>query len=412
MRRAILAVVIVLAPQAAAADTDARWLPWLGCWQSATERAVSPDARVCFVPSSTDLVERIAILDPSTAPPSGQPLNADGVDHPIVDPECKGSLILEWSADGHRYYASSDRSCIDEVAARTSGISVLLPGPAWVEVEVAETSGRETVRVRRYRRVSVPASLSERLPAELVARADAAANSLSTMRLTVAQIVDASSRVNSHAIEAMILESNAPFLLTAQGLKTLSKARVDENVIDLMIAVSYPDHFRVDQPQASGAAGSGGYGTMWDVWPAACSSPYFFDPVFCFSSAEYMSSAFFAFERPYYVPPSVIVTPQPPIQPVPNPPAAAARAVNNRGYTRIHESDGPPRPNPSADGSQSSRAHAQRSGSSGGSTPSVSASSSGSSSSGSSSSNSGASSGGGYSSGSGGGDTGRTAVPR
>jgi hypothetical protein len=429
VRTTLLLAALTLLPQPAVADTDARWLPWLGCWQSATERVVSPDARVCFVPAATGQVERITIIapDPTSPIPAGQPLIADNNDHPIVDDECTGVLRVDWSADGHRMFTGSERACIDEVAGKTSSISLLVPGPAWVAAEVVETSGRETVRVHRYRRVAVPDSLAARLPADVVADADAAADRLSTNRLTVAHIIDASSRVNSHALEAVVLENNVPFLLTVQGLKALSKARVDESLIDLMVAVSYPDHFKIDQPSAaSGSASDDWYGyagaTMWNDLPAMCSYP-FFDPVFCYGSASFLYYAYQAYGRPYYAPPSVIVSPQPPIQAVPVPTAGTARAVNNAGYTRVRESGPTPTPNSSTNGTRSSTASAQRtstrprSGASGATPSSDSSSSSGSSSAGSSSAGSSSSgssngaAGGGYSSG-GGGDTGRTAVPR
>jgi hypothetical protein len=423
VRTTLLLATLAFVPHAAFADTDARWLPWLGCWQSAAERAVSPDARVCFVPTSTGQVERIAIipLDPSSPIPTGQPLIADNDDHPIVDIDCTGLLRVDWSADGHRYFTTSDRSCIDEVAGRTSAVSLLLPGPAWVEAEVVDTSGRETVRVHRYRRVAVPESLSGRLPADLVARADAAADSASVSRLTVPQIIDASSRVSSHALEAVVLENNAPFLLTVQGLKALSKAHVEESVIDLMVAVSYPDHFKVDQPSnASGAiAGeSTAYfgGTMWDQLPAMCSFP-FFDPVYCYGSSAFLYYAYQAYGRPYYAPPAVIISPQPPIQPVPVPSVGPARAVNNFGYTHVRESGPTPAPTSSTNTSRPSSASAHRtsprasSGNAGGGAPSTTSTSSSSGSSSSQSSSAASGGGGGYSSG-GGGDTGRTAVPR
>jgi len=425
MRTSILAAALALASwapftaSAAVADTDPRWLPWIGCWQSASERAVAPDARVCFVPTSDGHVQRVVITEGDASVPSapGQPLIADGIEHPLVVPECTGQIRVDWSADGRRYFTSSERSCIDEVAARSSGLALLSPGPALIEVEAVEASGRETVRVHRYRRVAVPSSLSASLPADVVARADAAAEQLSTMRLTVAHIIDASSRVHPHALEATVLETNTPFLLNVAGLRALSTARVDEDLIDLMIAVSYPEHFAIDQPSGgsgfSDAHGSVMAGTMWDQLPAACYYPYF-DPAFCYGSSTFLSYAYRYYETPYYAPPSVIVTPRPPIAPG-GPPLSSgqARAINGQGYTRVRESEpaSPPSSNGSRATSNSSARSAPRassdSGSNGGS--SSGSSSSDSSSSGSSST---ASSGGGYSSGGGGGDTGRTAVPR
>jgi hypothetical protein len=424
MRTSVLVAALALAPCAAFADTDPRWLPWIGCWQSASERAVAPDARVCFVPTSDGHVQRIVVTpgDAAATSPAGQPLIADGLEHPLVVPECTGLIRIDWSADGHRYFTSSDRSCIDEVATRTSGLALLRPGPALIEVEAVESSGRETVEVHRYRRVGVPSSLSASLPPDLVAKADAASEQLSTIRLTVAHIIDASSRVHPHALEATVLESNTPFLLNVSGLKALSKARVDESVIDLMIAVSYPEHFAVDQPSTA-SGGSESYGTMagsmWDQLPAACYYP-FFDPAFCYGSSTFLYSAYRYYETPYYAPPSVIVTPRPPIAPgVPALPSGQARAINGQGYTRVRESE-PASSSPSNDSratsNSSSRALSRSSppasGARNGSSSSSSSSDSSSSGSSSSGSSSSASSGGGYSSGGGGGDTGRTAVPR
>ena len=47
------AVVLALAaPAAAQATTDARWQPWLGCWQMLDGRAGAADASVCVAPGA------------------------------------------------------------------------------------------------------------------------------------------------------------------------------------------------------------------------------------------------------------------------------------------------------------------------------------------------------------------------
>jgi hypothetical protein len=168
------------------------------------------------------------------------------------------------------------------------------------------------------------------------------------------------------------------FDLTGERLIELDRAGVPDQIIDLMVAQSFPSKFVVERNTSGGGSwGMSGFDSMW---------PYYSDPFFYTSYFAPFGYRYWGSYDPYYFqgPGFVIVNPQP-VQPDSN-----GRVVDGRGYTRV-------RPNQPTPGSGSGTGWTGASDNSGGS-------------SGSSGSGGGVSSSG-YSSGGGGGG-GRTAVSR
>ena len=385
--------LVALAAPAAAQGTDSRWEAWAGCWELWTDavregatgtarladgpNATQPRAdmpRVCVAPASgggarfETTIRGQAALDQTIVP--------DGAERPIQDADCRGTQRAEWSRDGLRLLTHAEVTCrSDTDPRRVSGLAMLAANGDWLDIQAVEIGGRETVRVRRYQR----AAGQPRAPRALLAASI----------LTVDDVKEASGKLPARAIEAALVESGAGFDLTARTVIELDDAGVADSVIDLMVALSYPERFVVERT-ARGSGGPGaplmtdpfmlGWAFGYPVWyDDFYYSPYYYSP-FAYSRFGY---------RPYdvFYGGGIAVVP---VSDEPQP-SGAGRVVDGQGYTRVR-----PRETTPEEGGARTRTAAGFA-------------DAGSSASGSSSGT--ASAGGGYSSG-GGGDSGRTAVPR
>jgi uncharacterized membrane protein YgcG len=400
--------LLLLALPAQAQTADARWQPWLGCWELTADnvREGAPAARRLADGSPTarrsgDSIPRVCV----SAAGGGarfettvrgqaavdQTIVADAVQRPLNDAECQGTQHAEWSRDGLRLFSRATLTCKDDAAQRVvSGLSMLAPNGSWLDIQAVEIGSRETVRVRRYYRAAGEPAVS---------RAVVAASSL-----TLDDVKEASAKVAPRALEAALVETDAGFDLKAGHLVDLDKAGVPDSVIDLMVALSYPERFVVERPSRRGGGGGGtfindpfllgwsfGYPVFYDAY-----SPFYYTP---FGYSRYSFGGGYIADGIAFI--SAPTEPQP---------SGAGRVVDGQGYTRIRPREAAAAENGQT-GTRSNRAISRTPG-----TPidSSSSSSTASSSGGSSTSSGGSStsSGGGYSAGSSSGDTGRTAQPR
>jgi hypothetical protein len=405
----ILAGVLVTpaAAQTAAPPphADARWSPWLGCWELSDEsiddgsaaiarllgvpaprRRENAGAVVCVTPAAdggatmTTYVNDRAVLTETVVP--------DGTARAITEAECRGQQRAEWSALGSRVYASAEIRCESQPARKVSGLAMMLAGPTWVDIQAIESDGGKTLRVRRYHRAPDQTHAGD-LPAPTRAPAPLG------RALTLADVKEASQKVAPEAIQAALVELKAGFDLNGKRLVELEDAGVSRGVIDLMVALSFPERFVVERPTARQSGGSWwtpmGYDDLWPYF----ATPYFYSPLYSSYYAPFGYRYWGYFDPFYYAGPGyVVIDPGPGNGDHTPQPSGAGRVVDGHGYTRVRRSDPEPaipRSGRSGDGYST-------------------ASSGQSTNSGSSSSGSGGVSSSGYSGGSGSGD--RTAQPR
>ena len=380
-----LTVFVLGAPAYGQTSNDVRWAPWLGCWEL-QEQGVR-DASEPVADEQDRLAEGVRPRVCVTAdPPNGaafvttvgaekafdQVVTADGLDRPVDDGDCRGTQAADWSADGLRLFARAQLTCAgDSTTRRVTGLALLAPDGTWLDIQAVEASGRENVRVRRYRRVADEAGATVSRP------------HLAATRLRLSDIKEASAKISPRAIEAALVETNAGFDLTGSDLIDLDDAGVAGSVVDVLVALSYPDRFVIERTRDSRVSVGFlndpfflDYGFLSPL-DGAFYAPYYYSP-FAYSS-------YGRFYNPGFFEPGIIVgggTSEPQ-------PSGAGRVVNGLGYTQIRERE------PAAGVSTAS----------GSSAGSAGTASSGSSSGGSVTSQ-------GFSSGGSGGDGGRTAVPR
>lgn len=422
-RRAVLTTMaLALAACLAGATTagaqptrpaDSAWLPWFGCWQLVEETGALPDewadrqsyadrVVVCLTPPEGDAagtaVDVTTIADGERTLVST--LHADGRPHPVDEAACRGERRDTWSADGARLFTRSTLICENESERLVSGVGLMADATTWLDIQLVDTGGRGAVTVRRYRRAGETTTTeagATPLPAALRGQAREAAHLTSTTELGTTDIVEAHEMAEQPVVEALMVETNAAFDLDGRALIDLDDAGVPSDVIDLMVALSFPDWFQVDRSESRGGSGGGGGGFAYaDPWgPYGQAGFHDWYPFYASPFGYYYGWS--AYDSLYYHSPygsAVVLSDDgnggrfgdtPP-----------GRAYSGRGYSNIG----------AREPSQVSERRAQRRGSDGGT---ASAQSSRGRSSGSGSTDGGRATSGGYSRG---GSTGRTASPR
>ena len=374
-------------------DYDARWLPWLGCWEPVTGPADSDAPMLCLRPlAEGEGVEMLTVVDGEIA--SQETIRADGINRQTSREGCDGWERTSFSDDGRRIYLRADFVCEGGVERRSAGLMSMVSPYEWLDVRTVEVAGESVPWVLRYQLATLEAVEAVGLEGIAANRtmAQQTARIAASSALTMEAIVDVSSHMDAKAVEAWIVEHGDQFALDAGRLVAMADADVPESVIDIVVAVSYPEQFVVDRNLEGGAdvaeseyTRTGRYGRSGRV-RYGCGryyDPLYYDPFFL--SPFYSPYAGCSYYSPYrygfgynlgyggfgfgygtygtYRPTIVVVGRRQQESP------GRPRAVRGRGYTRGlgsgSSSSGGVRPRGSAAGSSSRGAMgASRSGSS------------------------------------------------
>ena len=399
----------------AAPAVDQRWLPWIGCWQLVEEAGALPDAAgdlaafadsvlVCVTPApppapATDvLVTTLADGEQVLV----ETLSADGLEHAVDQTECRGRRRITWSDDGARLYTRAELTCnARDDGRRLSGVGLMADARTWLALEMVEAGERAAVTVRRYRRTGDVTTLSAAGPtltADLLARARSAAIRTGDADLSIDAVIEAAAALETPVLEALLVETETWFDLDGRSLIRLDDGGVPGNIIDMLVALSFPDDFEVRRSATGGGGGGGGFLGSWGGYGYDNWYPYYAAPFgYYYGWSPYRSlygwGDYYYLDPGYYggVPGSFISD---------EPDVSEGRIYEGYGYTRVS------RPQDNGGGRR-----AQPRGTSGGGVFGGGGSSGGSSSGGGGSSGGGSVSAGGYTSSGGGGSAG-TATPR
>lgn len=278
---------------------DARWIPWIGCWQLWEEQFAQADE---FIQDDRSIVSRTSVcMTPTETGMSlvakeheqvGQRLLverhliADGAKYTIREEGCLGWEQSEWSADGHRLFTSGELRCGNEPIRTVTGVSFMASTLSWVDIQHVQYGDREQLEVRRYS--PMPALETEAVidvralpfkPAEI-----RRARRFSTETLSLADVTEANKKTMSRVVEALLIETEPDLNLNLDSLIALDDAGIDDQVIDLLVAMSYPEHFLVEKRERDGLWSSdrmnfGGIGSIYDpIWYGNL-YPYYLTPL-------------------------------------------------------------------------------------------------------------------------------------
>ena len=322
---------------------DPRWSPWLGCWQLVTETVQDPEtladaiaalgrsradasALVCVTPSADNGATMTTLVNDT--PVLTETVVADGSRRPLTEPDCRGWQRAEWSKLGARLFAEAEIACADQATRTVSGMALMMAGPSWIDVQVIESEGRKSLRVRRYNRAAKQKHAG--LPLSSARQTGAMPLGL---RLSIADVIEANSKVAPEALQAALMELKRGFDLKSKQLIELDRAGVPDGIVDLMVALSFPKRFVVERNTSGGGGGywgPSGFDSMW---------PYFSDPYFYTSYYAPFGYRYWGYYDPYYFqgPGFVAVNPNPSPQP-----SGEGRVVDGHGYTRVRRSEPEP----------------------------------------------------------------------
>lgn len=249
----LAAAAVGAAPADAQLPEEARWLPWLGCWEAEEDAALeSPALRrvfghvLCVRPApGGDALEVARIASDRIV--SSTLLRADGERSPLEEGGCAGWQSATWSADNERLYLSSELQCEGGTTRSLQAVAAMLPGGVRLDVELLRHDGESTLGVRR----SAPVPEAEIAPPGWSAVQEELALAVETARRAAARplstndVIEAARLLPAEVLEVALAERGEGFRLDAAELRRLARAGVPGRVTDLMIALSYPERFTV-----------------------------------------------------------------------------------------------------------------------------------------------------------------------
>jgi hypothetical protein len=263
-------------------NLDTRWLPWIGSWRLVSNTintvgsalreeyllTIRPDDKGKFITMESSRDKTVMFEEK---------IEADGLRHPLNKDGCKGWYSYSWSETGKRLLFNGESSCADDLSQKISGISIIDTVGDWVDIKLLKSGKERAITIRRYRNVEndfvTPILIIPSKPS--VARISAGTN------FSLDEIIELSSKVEPEVLEAALVEMGRPFPVNSKLLVRLSDAKVPSQIVDLVVALSFPDEFTVERMTLSWVKTSPSFRppyydwTMYPwYWTSSAYSPY------------------------------------------------------------------------------------------------------------------------------------------
>jgi hypothetical protein len=329
---------------ASAQDVDSRWLPWLGCWEAADGGQEAP--LLCVRPLAGGQGVELAAWSEGELI-SSEAIYTDGVPREVDREGCVGVERARFSQDGQRVYMESEYVCEGGSVRAATGLLAMVNPMEWVDIKVVEASGHRVPWALRYRMARAPREAEVGMEGVVDSRSFAvrSARVAASAPLAEEQFLEVVGEAGAEALEALLVERGDAYDVDASMLVRLADAGVPGKVIDVVVALSYPDRFVLDAGAVEEMGRERGYGDRpmpyagtyrrWSMW-----NPFFYDPFYYgyggYGYGGYGYSPYsFGYYGGYYRPTTVIVQPRPPAETGP-----VNQMIRGRGYTRGGSSQG------------------------------------------------------------------------
>lgn len=245
---ALLSLFGVSGAPAQVAAAKSPWQAWIGCWQPVIEGS-SDGPRVCVVPTTVPSAVDVVTVD-SVKALARYIVDASGRQRAVEYQGCTGWERSQWSSDSARVFFRSELSCgPGRLKRTTSGIMSISPNGEWVDAQTVIVGASEVVRTVRYRE----SARTDGLPAEAVSllagsrRLERQTIAAGT-RLTTANIIEASRAIDTSAVRAWLVERGAADVrANARTVVELADAGVAGSIVDVVVALAYPEQFHFDR---------------------------------------------------------------------------------------------------------------------------------------------------------------------
>ncbi len=233
-------------------DSDARWLPWIGSWHL-----------VSGVENSADSALKDQYLLTTSPGESGnsiimrghraeqvlfqEEIEADGLRRPIKKNDCTGWQSYGWSDTGKRLLFEGELGCPGDIHQAVSGISIIDGNGDWLDIQLLQSDEEKTITVRRYRNIDTDTIAPGRTSTNpsRIARISAGAG------FSIDEVIELSEKVDPAVLEAALAEMHKPFPINSKQILHLADSGVSTRIVDLMVALSFPDEFVVEKAAIS-----------------------------------------------------------------------------------------------------------------------------------------------------------------
>ncbi|MCE2455217.1 MAG: hypothetical protein J4G12_05275 [Gemmatimonadetes bacterium] len=321
---------------------DARWTSFLGCWEPVGE--TETDGMLCVVPYGTGVeIFTWAEGEKSTS----DLLVADGVMRSAEIEGCTGEEASRFSDDGRRVFTRSTFTCAADARQESSGIMAITSANEWSDVHSVDVDGERIAWVQHYRVASADRVAEAGLEdvTEGIGMAVRASRISASRPIDLDDVAEATREVHGKAVEAWIASRGEGLDFDGGDLVALADAGVSPGIIDVMVAVSYPNRFVIGTGDPEGIDEVVPDNRVAGYYPGLYGPygfrSYFGDPYWNYGYYSrgawglYPRSPYYyggGYYNPgYYYPTRVVVEPRA---------DGGGRAVKGRGYTQGGSSSG------------------------------------------------------------------------
>jgi hypothetical protein len=230
---------------------DTRLLPWIGSWRLLTSGVNSGQNELVqeflLTINPGDSENSIIMKGHRDGKLSEEKIIVDGLRHQITDDKCTGWYQYSWSENGRRLLFNSESNCPGDPLRKISGMSIFDEKGHWLDIQLLHIGEDIVTNTRKYRNVD---NDSVTPGANAVSRISSA-RSASGRSFSIDEIIELSGKVESEILEAALLEAGKPFPINSKKVAQLADLKVPSRVIDIMVAISFPDKFNLQGKEIS-----------------------------------------------------------------------------------------------------------------------------------------------------------------
>jgi uncharacterized membrane protein YgcG len=225
---------------------DSPLLPWIGVWSITGSGSATTDATqkstVEIRPTSDFKGLDITRHSPKQ-PDVSEILIPDGTRRPLITQNCTGWRTARLIPEAGLILESSEMACKDTGSFATSSVKMMLATDQMAEILSVKAAGQPRVAVRHLTFEHELAPAPDLPPAWVGTSARTAISapwSLDTIILL-------SKSIETPLLEAAMMEKKVRPRLNSQSLRQLQAAKTPKEIIDLTVALAYPDQFHVEK---------------------------------------------------------------------------------------------------------------------------------------------------------------------
>jgi len=230
---------------------DSRWLPWIGTWQlvSDTVPVANEDLKKKFLLEIRPKEDGKAVMMTAFEDKKvlfEDTITADGASRSLKEDDCTGWYRYSWSDTGERRLFESEMNCGNEASRRISGLSIMNQKEEWLDIQLMQSQDDRIITIRRYKILDKTTGTHDTGIQDIYGYHAVAGNNFS-----IKEIIELSHKVPSEVLEAALMEYRAPFKINAKTLTRLADSDIPDSLIDLMVALSFPEEFIIEQDTIS-----------------------------------------------------------------------------------------------------------------------------------------------------------------